>query len=344
MAEVASAFQTDLYRVGAILPLEELNGKSILITGATGLIGSAVVKMLLLQKDLKIKIFASSRNISKVENSFEEFKEDERLHFLSIDVVQPITIEEHIEYIIDCASLGDPRSFKINPVGIIRANVMGVDNLLTWGIAHGLEKFVYVSSGEIYGVGNVDEFVESYSGAIDVTEVRSCYPASKRTAESLCVSFASQYGVNVSIARPCHIFGPNFTTSDDRAYAQFFRNVIAKEDIVLKSPGAQIRSWLYVVDCASAILMILLRGENSQAYNIAPTHDSKSIREFALMISQIGGGNLVTQISEESVKNGFIPRAILNNGKLRNLGWSNCFSIEQGIQRTILQLKQDKSV
>lgn len=340
MVEVDSAFYSDLIKVGAKLPLHEFTDKRILITGSTGLIGSTVVKMLLLQKSLKVTIFASSRNLTKLESCFNDFMDDERLNFLSIDVVKPITTTENIDIIIDCASLGDPGSFKKSPVDIIRANVIGVDNLLSFGIQHGIKKFVYISSGEIYGVDTVNEFVENDSGYIDISEVRSCYPASKRAAEALCIAYASQYGVNVSIGRPCHIFGPNFTNSDNRAYAQFFRNVISGEDIVMKSQGTQIRSWLYVVDCASAILFIALKGENSKAYNISPTQDSKSIMDFALLISKYGNKKLITQLSDEAIKNGFIPRAVLNNTRLCSLGWKNFFNIEEGIIRTLEQLNQ----
>ena len=77
--------------------------------------------------------------------------------------------------------------------------------------------------------------------------------------------YAAEYGVDVVIGRPCHTYGPFFTESDNRAYAQFIRNAIAGEDIVLKSTGLQYRSWCYVVDCASALLHILLKGETGQA-------------------------------------------------------------------------------
>lgn len=341
MAQIDSPFYEDLVRVGHILPLSSLNGKNVLVTGATGLIGSAVVKLLLLHEALDIKIFASSRSMTKLKTIFNDFLRDDRLKLVAMDVTRPIKMTEQFNYIVDCASLGNPKAFRESPVDIIRSNIEGIVNLAEYGIGNGLEKILYVSSGEVYGEGDGKDFIEEYSGYVNPTEIRSCYPASKRAAESLCIGYASQYGVKVSIARPCHVFGPNFTDSDDRAFAQFFRNIIAGENIVLKSSGSQVRSWIYVVDCAAAILYILLKGENMSAYNISNIDESISIREFAGLIAQNGNSDLKLELSDESIKNAVITRAVLSAEKLWLLGWKNLFTINEGIKRTILQLNMN---
>lgn len=245
----------------------------------------------------------------------------------------PFDMDFH--YIIHAASNAAPSAFKNDPVGVITANIGGVDHLFSYGIQHHLRKLLYVSSGEVYGEGNGTPFREEDSGAFDWFSLRACYPSAKRTAETLCVSYASQYQIETSIVRPCHIYGPFFTPKDDRAYAQFIRNVVAGENIVLKSPGLQQRSWCYVVDCAFAILHVLLKGENGNAYNIADSQANVSIREFAGMIASKGGLEVVFELPGQTRENPIISQAFFATEKINDLGWHPQWSLEEGISHTL---------
>ena len=147
-----------------------------------------------------------------------------------------------------------------------------------------MKRMVYISSGEVYGEGDGSEFSETSSGYVDCASVRACYPSSKRAAETLCMAYGAEYGADVVIARLSHTYGPGFTESDNRVYAQFIRNVLRGEDIVLKSRGEAFRSWLYVVDAAHAILRLLLDGERANAYNVAHSESNISIRELSELI------------------------------------------------------------
>lgn len=338
---MTTPFFNDLSMLAAGLPAKELEGKRILITGATGLIGSTVARILL-QSDIDLRIYVASRSIFRLQEAYSDLLSDTRLHPVEFDVVEPLRLEVDFNYIMDCASPGNPGAFLTRPVDIIKANVMGVCNLLEYGLAHGMERFLYVSSGEVYGEGDGRDFTEEYSGYVNPCDVRSCYPASKRAAESLCISYAAQYGADIRIARPCHTFGPNFSASDDRAYAQFFRNVISGNDIVLKSPGTQVRSWLYVADCADALLHILLHGDNSTAYNISSEHSTASIRRFAEITAQTGGTQVVFDIPEGIDKNAIISRGVLDPSRLRATGWQPHFTLEEGIRNSIDTLSNDE--
>lgn len=319
------AYKNDIRIVAELnLPWHKLSGCNILVTGASGLIGSCLVKILMSRVDKDYNVYASARNEDRARDRFKEYENDPSFHFLKYDVVKPLASEIDFHYIIHAASNASPNFFATKPVEIIKSNIDGVANLLDYGILHDLKRFLFVSSGEVYGEGDGRIFTEDYCGYVNLTNPRSCYPSSKRAAETLCVSYGVEYGVETVIARPCHVYGPNFTESDNRVYAQFIRNVRRGEDIVLKSKGEQFRSWCYVVDCASALLYILLKGKNGEAYNIADEFSNVSIRELAEIIARLSKKEIIYDIPSETEKRGFnvVSKSVFSIEKIQNLGWN----------------------
>ena len=227
---------------------------------------------------------------------------------------------------------------------MIKSNIYGTANLIEYGMAHGMRRFLYVSTGEVYGEGGASEetpdgpaFKETDSGYVNPVLPRSCYPSSKRAAETLCAAYKEQYGADVVIARPCHTYGPHFTPSDNRVYAQFIRNVLRGEDIVMKSDGSQFRSWCYVVDCVRALLYILLKGEAGEAYNIADKNSNVTIRQLAEMIAGAAGRKVVLQIPKDSESKGYnrVTRSLFFTRKLEALGWSISGNMSDKLARTV---------
>ena len=318
------------------LPLDTLQDKNILITGASGLIGGALVDILLSYTP-KANVYAMTRSLSKAEQRFKDYLSNPYFHIIVGDVNTPLEGNTDFHYIIHAASNANPNAYSLDPVGTMWTNINGTRNLLEYGRNHQLQRMVYVSSGEIYGNGDNAVWTEKDGGYIDTMSVRSCYPSSKRAAETLCVAYAEQYGIDTVVARPCHTYGPHFTDGDSRAYAQFVRKARAHEDIVLKSKGEQFRSWIYVADCVTAILTILLRGENKQAYNIADTHSNVTIREMAEKIATIAGTKVVFDIPNTIEQKGFsqIRRAIFSTEKLESLGWHTQYTLDEGLRNTI---------
>lgn len=318
-------YKDDILTVANLeLPWEKLSNSNILITGATGLIGSCLVEVLMSRPNKDYHVYASGRNEERAKARFAEFAEDPAFHFFKYDVMKPLEGDIRFDYIIHAASNASPNFFATKPVEIIKSNIDGVSNLMDYGMEHGLKRLLFVSSGEVYGEGDGCVFTEDYSGYVNPTSPRSCYPSSKRAAETLCVSYGAEYEVETVIARPSHTYGPNFTESDNRVYAQFIRNVLKDEDIVMKSTGAQFRSWCYVVDCASALLYILLKGENGQAYNIADASSNISIKELAEMIASIGGKKVVIDQPSNAEKAGYnlVTKSVFTTEKLEGLGWN----------------------
>ena len=222
----------------------------------------------------------------------------------------------------------------------MKTNLFGTMNLLELSKDCGA-KFLYLSTGEIYGNNTDHIFTENDLGIVDTKLARSCYPESKRAAETLCMAYHSQYNVSVNIARLCYIYGATITDTNSRADAQFLRNAIQKQDIVMKSDGLQRRTYCYVADCVSGILTILLKGKDGEVYNISNHNSVVSIREYAQTLAKISGVKLVFDMPDEVEKKGYSKNAdsILDSTKLQNLGWDAFYDIEKGLINTY-KLKQ----
>ncbi len=338
-----STYTEDILRAGReALPWERLEGKNILVTGATGLIGSCLVDILMRREGHSYHVFAAGRNALRARRRFSAYLTRPTFHFLQYDVCEPLPSDETFHFIIHAASNASPAFFAERPVEVIQANVLGTCRLLDYGKQHGMERLLYVSTGEVYGESTADRLRETDSGYVDCATQRACYPSSKRAAETLCVSYAAEYGTDTVIARPCHTYGPYFTESDNRVFCQFIRNVLAGEDIVMKSDGSALRSWCYVVDCARALLYILLRGACGQAYNVADPTSVFSIRRLAETIAQAAGKTVVCQLpsSQESKGYSAVRHAVFDTAKLQALGWAVQGDWREKLEATVREMEQ----
>ncbi len=337
------SYPDDIREVAKLrLPWEELYNCNVMVAGATGLIGSCLVEVLMARPNRSYSVYAMGRNLMRMEQLFGKYKTEEGFHTIIGDVTKPLSIQQPVHYIIHAASGAAPSEFTNHPVEVMKANVNGVIHLMEYGIQHQLKRFLYISSGEVYGEGDGRVFTEDYSGYVDCNTPRSCYPSSKRAAETLCASYAAEYGIDVVIARPCHIYGPNFTETDNRVYAQFIRNILKGEDIIMKSTGEQFRSWCYVVDCVSALLFVMLKGGSGEAYNIADAASIITIRELAEMLSGIGNCKVVIDVPSILERKGYNPvtKSVFSIEKLEKLGWQVSGSMKEKMIKTIIHLKE----
>lgn len=325
--------------------IEKLKGSSVLIAGAAGLIGSYVADMLLTANELLdtgIKVLAMGRSRERLSARFQGWSR-ENLVLVEQDVAEPLDLDFQVDYIIHGASNAYPQAFSQDPVGTMMSNITGTLRLLEYGRAHRARRFLFVSSGEVYGQGDVsvEAFEEAYSGYVDILNPRSCYPSSKRAAETLCCSFWKQYGLETVIVRPCHTYGPNTTGKDNRATAQFMENVGKGQNIVLKSAGSQMRSYTYVADCATGLLTVLLRGLPGKAYNLAYEKSRVTIAEFAQITARLSGRQVVFENPDKKAleERSPVPRQVLDSRRLEALGWQGQYTPEKGIQHTLEILK-----
>lgn len=319
--------------------IEQLKGKTVLITGATGTIGSYVADMLLRYNQIAqagIGVIAAGRSVQKLEKRYGSYSGFEAVQY---DLRKAIQFNVSVDYIIHTAGNAHPASFNGDPVGTIVNSVNSTYQLLEYGRLNGANRLLYVSSGEVYGQGDLclDEFEESYAGYLDPQSPRSCYPMAKRAAENLCASYTKQYGFETVVIRPCHTYGPCITPSDNRVNVQFIRNVLNSEDIVIKSAGVQMRSYNYVGDCASALLTVLVKGKSGAAYNTANPNARCTIAQLAERIANKTNKRVVfaDPNAVDLANRTPIAKQVLSSKKIEVLGWTGAFSLEEGIEHTI---------
>lgn len=319
--------------------LHKIKESSILVTGATGLIGSYIVDLFLVYNNIygaNISIYAMGRSRDKLVNRFGESTSD-KLFLVEQDVTRPMKLEFKVEYIIHAASNAYPARFNNDPVGTIMGNVQGVYQLLEYGRINNIKRLLFVSTGEVYGQSDSskDAFEEAYSGYTNPMEVRSCYPESKRMAENLCVAYKKQYNQDCIVARLCHTYGPNVSKGDNRASVQFFSDAMNGKNVVLKSKGTKFRSYCYVADAVSGLLYVLLEGKSGEAYNVANPDIQVSIAQLASAIAEQKGCKVIFDISEsEMLEETPIEKQILSCDKINDLGWKAEYSLEEGIAHT----------
>lgn len=336
-------FRQEMARIAAMpLSFEELRGKTVAVTGAGGLIGFYLMHALdeiSRAHDLKLTLIALCRNPEKTEKKLAGVQ---NLSCLRYDATQPITADFRADYILHGASNAHPLAFSNDPVGTMQANILGTMNLLEHAREHG-EKFILFSTGEIYGEKPELEagFDETTFGSVNPMNARACYPESKRAAETLCAAYAQQHGVHALAARLTYVYGPSITGENSRADAQFLRKALNGEDIVLKSEGAQVRSYCYAPDAASALIALMLRGERAQAYNIANPNCAVSIRQYAETLARVAGVQVTFDLPPENESRGYsaVTRAVLRSEKLMQLGWQARYGLEEGLNRTLKIIK-----
>ncbi|MBR5336719.1 MAG: NAD-dependent epimerase/dehydratase family protein [Lachnospiraceae bacterium] len=341
---------SDIDEVTDALPaLSELSGKGVMITGCGGLICSAVVDVLIRWNethDEKIKIYAAGRNREKVMKRFEPFTGRGWFEYVQYDATsEDNKLPDYCDYIIHGAGNASPNNIVKEPVETMLGNITGMKSLLEYARAGKAGRILLISSSEVYGKKESDRpnKVDEY-GSIDILDPRSSYSVGKCAAETLCVSYGDEYGVDSVIIRPGHIYGPTASETDNRVSSAWAYAVSRGEDIVMKSDGSQIRSYCYCLDCASAILTVLLKGEKSQAYNISNPESVISIKEMAELLAESAGVSLKMELPTDAEKKGFNPmkNSSLDATELESLGWKGQFDAGRGFAHTVEIIKEIK--
>lgn len=309
---------------------ERFKGRTVLVTGATGLIGGQMVMTLLnanAERGLGMKVIAAVRNREKAEDLF-KYADKSALELLVQDVNDPYSYEGGIDFIIHGASITSSKAFVDYPVETIFTAINGTKNLLELAKSKQVEGMVYLSSLEVYGVVDLslDSVDEKTFGSIDPMSVRSSYSEGKRIVETLCTSYAHEYGVPVKVARLCQSMGAGVGYNDGRVFAQFARAIIEGTDIVLMTDGSTERNYCYISDAVTGILTVLLKGESAEAYNVANKDTLISIKDMAQMLIDNypdSGTSLKFNIVEDVTKLGYNPKVKMNlaTDKAEALGW-----------------------
>jgi len=322
-----------------VIPDITINDGFVLVTGASGLIGSCIIDLLMHSNSFgrHFVVYALGRNKMKMQERFKSFLESNQLHFVEQDVMQPFDDSITCDYIIHGASNADPRNYALYPAETMLINIEGAKNVLNYCKDHRDTRALLMSTFEVYGNAGKDIYAESDCGIVDLNMLRSCYPESKRCMEILTRCFVDEYGVNAVIGRLSSIYGPTMAKDDSKAHAQFIRNGLNGEDIVLKSKGDQRRTYCYVIDAVTGLLCVLAKAEKGEVYNIANENAEVSIAEVAQAVAEISGTKVIMQMPNDLEKEGYsVPQnCILDNSKLRSLGWRGNYDLYQGIKETM---------
>src|SRR5690554_690779 len=325
------------------IPWQKLNNKTVLVTGATGMIGSYVgFTLLCLNERLNLNItpVLLARSEIKLEQTYGNALN--KVQVLVQDVCTPIKSEGNIDYIFHAAGAASPHYILNDPVGIINANVRGTQQVLELARTHKSINTVFASTREVYGrVEGQNSINESDMGVLDPLDPRNCYPESKRLAESLLMAYHTPYNVNFNSLRIAHTYGPGMQIENDgRVMSDLINDVVNGRDILLKSHGQVERAFCYITDAVSAIFRVMLEGKPTKAYNLANEHEPIQIVNLANLLQQLASNGKGVKVAEGYSQAGYTnyARTALDTSRLNSLGWKPAVTLKKGLVRTLMAL------
>jgi nucleoside-diphosphate-sugar epimerase len=337
--------EEDLDRIcAAPLPWDRLFGKSILVTGANGFVAAYMIESLLRLNErlgAKIQVIALVRSAEKAMRRFAYLLDRPDLTLLVQDVRTPYSGTKQADFIVHAASQASPKYFGTDPAGTFETNVIGTLRMLELAREARSESFLFLSSGEVYGLQPdlTSPVKETDYGYVDPTNVRSCYAEGKRSGEMLCACWHAQYGVPSKIVRLSHTYGPGMDADDGRVFADFVADVVARRNIVIKSDGSARRPFCYLADATIAFFTVLLLGANGEAYNVGSETET-SVLELANLLCRLFPERGCQVIRQERKPGDPYVASPAQGGhfdisKVRALGWEPTTSCEVGFKRTV---------
>ena len=320
---------------------DEFNGKTFLVTGATGLVGSLIIKSILFcnkKKDFNIKVIAVVRNLDKAKKIFgNNFN---KIEYIVSDIIDFTECDFHVDYIIHCACNTTSKYLVTKPVEAIRTALRGTENVFEIAKNKKVQSCIYVSSMEMYGTMDGKNYYASEKniGYIDIMNERSCYPESKRMCENMAYCYFKEYNVPVKIVRLAQTFGAGVQLEDTRIFSYLAKCIINDEDIVLNSDGSSFGNYCYTSDTLRAIFLLLKNGENGEAYNISNEENNVTIRQMAETVCNTfsNKSKVIFNIPNTNIYGYAAPVKLkLNTDKIKKLGWEPQYNLTEMYERLI---------
>lgn len=330
--------------------------KNVLLTGAYGMLASYIVYFLFYlkkEKNIDVTLTAVVRNKDKFYKKFRDLDSIDECTVIESDLSQKLEISTAVDYIIHAASLASPQYYSVCPVDVLQPNTIGNYNLLQLAKEKQVKGYLLFSTGDVYGAVNVESGLigEETFGAMNTLDIHNCYSESKRMAETMCKAFQVQYNLPIKIARIAHTYAPTMDIENDpRVFASFVKNIVNRQDIVMKSSGAGKRSFCYITDAVAGYFAVLLDGKAGEAYNVCNTSQYVSIRQLAECLANLYPDRHIHVVQKERSAEEYYTENVLllssestpDNAKLKNLGWEAKVSIRDGFDRVVRYLEREK--
>lgn len=327
----------------AELNWKKLEGKTILITGATGYVPQYIIHGIMKHNDIygsKIMVIALCRSAVKAEMRFFDYFGRDDFVLLIQDIFEEVDYSDNIDFIIHAASPAGVINSNKDPLTTFNVNVEGSKRFLELAEKKKAD-FLLFSSVDIYGKSeNGNRFTEDYSGALDSLDPRNVYSCAKRASETLCMCYAVR-GINAKIVRPTQIMADGIPLDDGRLHIDFISQIKAGNKIVLKGDGSPIRSFIYITDAITGVLTVLTAGESGQAYNICNEDAEASVLEFAkVMASHVADKVKISYDMEKRNHDPAVKHAVsvvtASSAKLQSLGWKPFVSLDESCRRMMI--------
>lgn len=322
-------------------------GGTVLVSGATGLVGNYLVRFL--AGYCGCRVLAVVRDEKKARRLWRDL--GDRVEYIRTDITKLEAQELSVDYMVHGAGMTASRSFAMQPVEVINTFVEGTKRMLEFARKNPVKSFLFLSTMEVYGAPATEERItERYGSSLDTMAARSSYPESKRLCESMCAAYGAEYQVPVRVVRLTQTMGPGVAYQDTRVFAEFARCAMEKRDIVLHTAGETKRSYLYLADACTAILTVMMRGKDGEAYNAANEGTWCSIRQMAEMVAgQVACGGIGVRVEPDravQTERGYAPVLYMNldTAKLQALGWKPEIDLPDMYRRMIACMQEEEDI
>lgn len=346
MLAQSAQWKTDLDAALHALPcLSALSGRTVWIAGASGLIGSALADLLIAANetlDRPIALLLAGRDPERLKRRFGDAP---NVSFLRFDALEDAPLSAYADAYVYAASNATPRLYGSEPAKTLLGSVIGLWAALEAATESG-GRLLFVSSSEVYGKkAGAEPFTEEEGARLDPLSARSAYAVGKCAGETLCAAFGAERGTDTVVVRPGHVYGPTASPLDNRVASLWAYAAAKGEPIVMKSDGAQRRSWCHCLDCAAAIVIALIFGERGAAYNVGDPASDASIAELAEKLASCGGVPLIRALPSDAERKVFNPMPVstLNPKKLFSIGFRPVFSLNEGLLHTVTAIREARA-
>lgn len=340
--------EEDIQNIIDRIPYKELENKKILITGANGFMASCLVDTFMYLNQHRLskacKVIALCRNPEKAEKKFTEYLNQPSFKLLVQGVEEKIKLEERVDYIFHAAGSSASRDQKLTPADILKSNIIGTYHLLEYAKEQKVNSFLFFSSGAVYGENKsaAKEISEQDIYSIDFSNPKNCYAEGKRAGEALCASYWTQYGVPAKSVRIGHTYGPGIDLEDGHVYSDFVQSICMGDKLKIKGDGQDVRPFCYITDAVVGFFLILLYGENGEAYNMANRKETLSVRELAERLVKEAFPQRHLSVECKNAADRLSDKVEINTDKLESLGWAATTDVVEGFRRTVKSFESEK--